>query len=321
MAVSNCDEVELFLNGKSLGRKTNDICTDNPEWQVEFVSGRLSAKAYKNGKCVAKTEQRTAGKPYAVRVETNTLDIKNDGQDTVVINVAIVDKRGIVVPYADNLVKFDVIGDGFVRGVGNGDPNSHESDILPERHAYCGLCQALVSTKLGGNTMSVHVYADGLVDQTVVLNVADVEPPVIVKGASNYILGGFTMSEVTEERPDPLVEIADNDMNSFIPVQLVRNCHQPDFHDGWRIYRVQPKVYEKTNICFRFDYIRFHYAEVYVNGKLLDTIDRHLNGEYITPFFDAPANSTLDVRILMRTENENPRYGAGLAGIAEIFER
>lgn len=321
MAVSNCDEVELFLNGKSLGRKTNDICTDNPEWQVEFVSGRLSAKAYRNDKCVAKTEQRTSGKPYAVRVETNTLDIKNDGQDTVVVNVAIVDKKGVVVPYANDLVKFDVIGDGFVRGVGNGDPNSHESDVLPERRAYCGLCQALITSKLGAKDISVHVYADGLVDENITFNVVEAEQPNLVKTASNYILSGFTMSDVTVERPDPLVEIADNDMNSFIPVQLVRNCHQPDFHDGWRIYRVCPKVFEKTNICFRFDYIRFHYAEIYVNGKLLDTVDRHLNGEYITPFFEAPANSTLDVRILMRTENENPRYGAGLAGIAEIFER
>ena len=321
MAVSNCDEVELFLGGKSLGRKSNDICTDNPEWQVEFAPGTLSAKAYRNGKCVAKTAQRTAGKPYALRVETNTLDIKNDGKDTVVVNVAVVDKKGVVVPYANDLVKFDVIGDGFIRGVGNGDPNSHESDIAPERHAYCGLCQALVTSTLGAKSISLHIHADRLVDETITLNVVETEQPNFVMPAYNYMLSGFTMSDVTTERPDPLVELADNDMNSFTPVELVRNCHQPDFHDGWRIYRVRPKVYEKTNICFRFDYIRFHYAEVYVNGKLLDTVDRHLNGEYITPFFEAPANSTLDVRILMRTENENPRYGAGLAGIAEIFER
>ena len=129
------------------------------------------------------------------------------------------------------------------------------------------------------------------------------------------------MSSVTEERPDPLIDLADNDMNSFIPVEIVRNCHQPDFHDGWRIYRVRPKKYDKTTCCLRFSYIRFHYAEFYVNGKLLDVVDRHLNGEYITPFITAAPNSTLDIRILMRTENENPRYGAGIAGIAEICER
>ena len=67
MAVSNCDEVELFLNGKSLGRKPSDVC-ETAEWQIEYAPGRISAKAYRNGKCVAKAEQRTAGKPYAVAV-------------------------------------------------------------------------------------------------------------------------------------------------------------------------------------------------------------------------------------------------------------
>ena len=321
MAVSNCDEVELFLNGRSLGRKHNDVCTDTPEWQVEFERGRISAKAYRNGKCVAKAEQRTAGKPYSVSVEANTLDIKNDGQDTVVLNVCVKDKRGVVVPYADNLIRFDVIGDGYVRGVGNGDPNSHESDVLPERRAYCGLCQALVSSKLGAENISVRVHSEGLVDQTVTLNVNKVEPPVLVKNAGSYIIGGFTMSAVTDTRPDPLIELADNDMNSFIPVELVNHCHQPDFHDGWRIYRVQPRIYNKTSCSLKFSYIRFHYAEFYVNGKLIDTVDRHVNGEYVTPFFEAKPNSTVDVRILMRTENESPRYGAGLAGIAEINEK
>ncbi len=64
--------------------------------------------------------------------------VKNDGADTIILNFCIVDKKGVVVPTADNLIHVEVIGDGYVRGVGNGDPNSHESDVLPERRAYCG---------------------------------------------------------------------------------------------------------------------------------------------------------------------------------------
>lgn len=319
MAVSNCDEVELFLNGRSLGRKPNDICTNNPEWQVEFVPGRISAKAYRNGKVVAKTEQRTAGKPYCVKIETNTLDVKNDGQDTVVVNVSVRDKKGIVVPYADNLIKFDVIGDGFVRGVGNGDPNSHELDNIPERHAYCGLCQALVTSKLGADKISVRAHSEGLVEDVVELNVNKVEPPVIVESARNYMLSGFTASAVTAERPDPLVELADNDMNSFVAVDLASIHCQLDFLDGWRIYRVQPQIYDNTKCYIRFSITRFYYAEVYVDGKLVEKVDRHLNGEYITPVFDVKANSKADVRILMRMDGADPNYGAGLAGVAELF--
>ena len=321
MTVSNCDEVELFLGGKSLGRKRNDICTNNPEWQVEFAPGKLTAKAYRNGKCVARTEQRTAGKAYSIKAEVHKPDIKDDGKDTVVLNVAIKDKHGITVPYADNLVNFEVIGDGFVRGVGNGDPNSHESDVLPQRHAYCGLCQALITSKLGAKSIRVRIFSEGLEEEIITLNVLHVKTPVVVKNANNHMIDGFTMSEVSDKRPDPLVVIADNDMNSFTPVQLVNEHHQTDFYNGWRIYRVRPKVYDSTILSLRFTYIRFHYAEVYVNGKLIDIVDRHLNGEYITPEFNAEPNSTLDIRILMRTENENPRYGAGLAGFAEINER
>ncbi len=321
MAVSNCDEVELFLNGRSLGRKANDVCTNTPEWQVEFERGRISAKAYRNGKCVARAEQRTAGKPYAVSVEANTLDIKNDGQDTVVLNVSVRDKCGVVVPDADNLIKFEVMGDGYLRGVGNGDPKSHESDVLPERHAYCGLCQALVTSNVGADAISVRVYSEGLEEQIVELKVISVDEPVVVQSANVSSLGGFTMSDVTDYRPDPLVELADNDVNTFIPVELVKYCHQPDFHDGWRIYRVQPRITKKTHCSLRFSYIRFHYAEFYVNGKLIATVDEYTNGEYISPFFDVLPNSVADVRILMRTENEDPRYGAGLADIAEIYER
>jgi beta-galactosidase len=321
MAVSNCDEVELFLNGKSLGRKANDVCTNTPEWQVEFVAGRISAKAYRKGRCVAKTEQRTAGKPYAVSLTLDKTQIKNDGQDTVVLNACVIDKKGVVVPYANNLINFEVTGDGFVRGVGNGNPNSHESDVEPCREAYFGWCQALISSKLGAENISIKVSAEGLLEQTVELDVVKVEPPVLLKPADIYSLDGFTMSDVTDYRPDPLVKLADNDMNSFIPVELVNHCHQKDFHDGWRIYRVQPKIGKRNTCCIRLSYARFHYAEFYVNGKLLDTKDEHVNGEYISPFFTVEPNTVADIRILMRTENENPRYGAGLAGIAEIYEK
>ena len=129
------------------------------------------------------------------------------------------------------------------------------------------------------------------------------------------------MSDVTDYRPDPLVKIADNDMNSFIPVELVRHCHQKDFHDGWRIYRIQPKILDRNTCCIRFTYARFHYAEFYAHGKLIDTVDEHINGEYKTPFFTVEPNTVADIRILMRTENENPRYGAGLAGTAEMYEK
>ena len=90
----------------------------------------------------------------------------------------------------------------------------------------------------------------------------------LMSDSTNTTREGFTMSEVSAQRPDPLVEIAEDNMNSFIPVTFVRNCHQRDFYDGWRIYRVTPEIYDDATYTVRFSYIRFNYAEVYVNGKL-----------------------------------------------------
>lgn len=319
MAVSNCEEVELFLNGVSLGRKACDACAP-AEWQVVFAPGRLVARAYRKGKQVAKTEQRTAGRPYAVRLCPDSTHLQNDGADTAVINCCVVDRRGVVVPNADHLIHFDVEGEGFVRGVGNGDPNSHESDVQPERRAYCGWCQALISTRVGAETLSLRAWADGLEADTLTFDVEKVPAPYCPQNVTNYLLDGFTMSStVWDEKPNPLVEIADNDMNSFIPVQLVNDHHQRDFRNGWRIYRICPKVHSNGTYTLSFSYARSLYTEVYVNGKHIDTVDRYINGRYTTKAFTVSDGETPDIRILMHAENES-ECGAGLAGRVEMME-
>ena len=318
MAVTNCDEAELFLGGKSLGRKPADVCAP-PEWQVEYAPGRLSAKAYKGGKCVARAEQRTAGKPYAIRIDPVSTSVKNDGQDTAIVNVAVVDKHGIVVPYADNLVHFDVTGDGYVRGVGNGNPNSHESDCIPERQAFCGLCQALITARIGAKALSLRVWSEGLKEATLDFELMQAPQPICPKDVTNYILDGFTMSAVTEKKPDPLMEISGDDMNSFTPIQFVKDVFQKDFRDGWRIYRVQPKT--RKDGIYRLDFVRarFRYAEIYVDGKQVDLVDTYTRGRYVTKDFAIRAGQNPDIRILLYVENETV-YGAGISGSVEMKE-
>ena len=318
MAVSNCEEVELFLNGKSLGRKPSDVC-ETAEWQVEYIPGRISAKAYRNGKCVAKDEQRTAGKPYAIRLMPDAASIMNDGADTVIVNAAVVDKKGTIVPYADNLIRFEIEGEGYVRGVGNGDPNSHEPDDVPYRRAYCGLCQALVTAKLGAKTLTVRAVSEGLEEASVVFEVKNVPAPLCPQNVTNYILDGFTMSEVTEEKPDATAEIADNDMNSFTPIQFVKDVFQSDFRNGWRIYRTRPKAIKDGE--YRLDFLRARFAdgEIYVDGVLVDKIEEPVRGAYVSKPFAVKADTTLDIRILLHVVNE--RFpAAGISGRVEMKE-
>ena len=318
MTVSNCEEAELFLNGKSLGRKPCDACAP-AEWQVEYQPGRISAKAYRKGKCVAKDEQRTAGKPYAIRLFPVCETIKNDGADTAIVNCCVVDKRGVVVPYANNLIHFDIEGDGYIRGVGNGDPNSHELDNVPYRRAFAGWCQTLVTSKLGAQMIKIRAWSDNLESAEFDFEIAPVPTPLRPRNITNYILEGFTMSEVTETKPDATAEIADNDMNSFTPIQFVKDVFQSDFRNGWRIYRTKPKA-AKDGI-YRLDFLRarFTYGEIYVDGTLVDRIEEPVRGAYVSAPFTIKADTTPDIRILLRVDNEKTP-AAGISGRVEMKE-
>ncbi|HEX7652316.1 MAG TPA: beta-galactosidase GalA, partial [Verrucomicrobiae bacterium] len=126
-ALSNCEEVELFLNGASLGKQTmkrNSKLT----WQVKYAPGTLSAKGYVAGKLVAEQKVDTTGDAVALRLVPDRTRIHADGEDVSVFTVSAVDAQGRPVPVAQNKLNFNLAGNGRIIGVGNGDPSSHEPD-------------------------------------------------------------------------------------------------------------------------------------------------------------------------------------------------
>ena len=129
---SNCDEVELFLNGQSLGRQTMPR-NSHLRWKVKYAPGTLAAKGIKAGQVVAATQVETTGAPAAIRLTPDRATINADGEDISVITVAVTDAQGRVVPVANNLVHFELSGPGQILGVGNGDPSCHEPDIYLSR--------------------------------------------------------------------------------------------------------------------------------------------------------------------------------------------
>jgi beta-galactosidase len=126
-ALSNCDEVELFLNGKSLGRQTLKRASEL-KWKVAYQPGVLSAKGYRGGQVVAEAKVETTGAPTAVRLVADRSSLEADGEDIAVVAVSVVDDQGRVIPTAANLIAFKLEGPGRIIGVGNGDPSSHEPD-------------------------------------------------------------------------------------------------------------------------------------------------------------------------------------------------
>jgi beta-galactosidase len=123
----NCDEVELFLNDKSLGRKPMPKLS-HIQWDVNYQPGTLLARGYKANKEIITDKVETTGEPAAIRLIPDRDSIKADGEDVSVITVQVEDDKGRVVPTAGNEILFALQEQGKILGVGNGDPSSHEPD-------------------------------------------------------------------------------------------------------------------------------------------------------------------------------------------------
>jgi beta-galactosidase len=166
---NNADEVELYLNGKSLGvkKKTGDDL--HIMWRVKYEPGTLKAVSRKNGKVVLTREIHTAGAPAKIELVADRKNIKADGKDLSFITVKILDKDGNVVPNADNLVNFKISGPGFIAGVDNGDEVSHDPFKANYRKAFNGLALAIVQTKEKAGSITFTATSAGLLSATVVL--------------------------------------------------------------------------------------------------------------------------------------------------------
>ena len=166
---NNADAVELFLNGKSLGvqQKTGDDL--HVKWRVPFAPGTLRAISRKNGKTVLTKQITTAGTPAKIILKADHANIKADGRDLSFITAAIVDKNGVMVPDADNLVQFQVHGAGFIAGVDSGDPTSHESFKASQHTALNGLALAILQSNGAKGAITLTAHATGLQPATIVV--------------------------------------------------------------------------------------------------------------------------------------------------------
>jgi beta-galactosidase len=135
---SNGDAVELFQDGKSLGRK-NMVKDSHLEWDVPYKPGKLTARSYMNGKLVASSDVVTTGEGASVKLSPDKTTLEADGSDVSIVWVNVTDKAARTVPTSDNLVAFETTGPLRIIGVGNGDPASHEADKPTDRYAFYAL--------------------------------------------------------------------------------------------------------------------------------------------------------------------------------------
>ena len=161
---SNADDVELFLNGKSLGKKTMPR-NSHLQWEVIYEPGTLEAIGYKKGKKIT-SKVETTGLAQNIILTPDKTILTADGKDATVINISFTDDKGREVPIADNMVKFYLTGDAKIIGVGNGDPSSHEpdkcADKMWQRSAFSGKCQVIIQAEKSIGNATLEVKSNGL---------------------------------------------------------------------------------------------------------------------------------------------------------------
>jgi len=168
---TNGDAVELFLNGKSLGMKKKAGDDIHLSWSVPFEAGTVKAIAYRNGKKYLEEEVNTAGKPVKMILSADRKTIHSDGKDLSFVTIKVVDENGITVPNADNLINFKIDGAGFITGVDNGNPISHESFKANNRKALNGMCLAIIQANTKPGKIHLTASSNGLMDATITIDV------------------------------------------------------------------------------------------------------------------------------------------------------
>lgn len=167
-AYSNCDEVELIVNGKKLGRQTMPK-NGHLKWQAVYQPGKVVAIGYKNGKRMLTKQVETTKSAYKIVMKTDRQTISADGRDVAVVTVEVQDAKGRIVPDACPMLTFKLAGDGRILGVGNGDPSylgadhpnhndCHEFSIP----AFNGLAQVIIQSSRNSSALQLRGEANKL---------------------------------------------------------------------------------------------------------------------------------------------------------------
>ncbi len=169
------DEAELFLNGKSLGRKKKQQYEYRLRWnEVQYAPGELKVVAYKNGKKWAENSVKTTGEAQKLQLAADRATIQADGEDLSFVTVRVTDKNGLMVPNAKNALHFSIEGPGELVATDNGDAANLVPFPSHDRDAFNGLCLVIVRGKPGQKgTITVRAESAGLEAGTVTVKTVD----------------------------------------------------------------------------------------------------------------------------------------------------
>ena len=269
--LTNCDEVELMLNGRLVGRKTVDPI-EMAEWTVDFEPGDLLAIGYRAGIEAARCARYTTGAACSLGVEIHpSCDSKPlaDGETAWPITIFAVDTDGRPVPDTNAPLTVTVEGEAVLLGVGNGDPNGQFPNRGPSLPLFNGFAQAIVRSTATAGHVVIRAISPGLEDgvlsfDTLVSEIRPSVPPAVRK----HLLTDWLMSPITDVPPDIATSAAVTDMNTWERVKA--GSPQPAWstRTGYALYRTTlkpPKAMATRGGRLAFSQIDGE-AELFVDG-------------------------------------------------------
>ncbi|MBN1569631.1 MAG: DUF4982 domain-containing protein [Acidobacteria bacterium] len=167
---SNCEEVELSLNGKTIGSKPRNADDSPRTWKVGWQPGTLKASGRNRGIVVAEHELRTAGKPAKIKLSVDRDKLATTWDDVAFVTATITDQNGIPIPAASDLISFGIAGPGVIAAVDNGDNSSIEPFQASSRRACQGRCYAMIKARSERGAITVTASAPGLDGASITIN-------------------------------------------------------------------------------------------------------------------------------------------------------
>jgi len=312
MVLTNVAQVELFLNGKSLGEKTIDRL-EGGQWEVPYAPGKLEAVGKNGGKECARFTVETTGEPVALKLTPDRQRLAGDGADALPVTVSAVDTQGREVPTANLPVTFELSGPGAIIGHGNGDNCSHEPEQGNQRSLFNGLAQVILqSQRDSSGKLVLKAGAPGLKSAETQLDLAPIASiPAVPATNPVFSLGKWLASPVSKIKPDPNQKIGETDMNTWTSVQA--GSEQKFDGGNWAAYRVTftpPEEIQKNGGQILFKKITGT-AEVWLDGQLQAAKKKAAPGDLKLGLSPSVKARTLTVLI---NADEAKGKKAGLAG-------
>jgi beta-galactosidase len=317
MAMSNAETIKLKLNGKLIGEQKVDKYEMNTFF-VPYKPGKLEAFGYKGGKEVSHFVVETTGEPVSLELIPYSNSLAGDGLDALPVTVRALDEKGRPVETANLPIEFEISGPANIIGMGNGNHNNHEAEKGNNYSLYNGLAQVIIQSKAASSGNVILTAKSGnLKTASMTLNVKEAaQIPSVAVSNPTLILEKWKISPFYVDKPDPSVEVASYDMNTWANTKPGSLVSFTD-NNSYVLYRTSFKPHlaeQKDGGQIVFKSVQGK-AEIWLDKQLVGTKEVEDAQDFTV---NLPAGSnTMTLSVLIQVGKNNKR--AGLGGIVKVI--